>query len=248
MLVLDRSYSMHYPIEDPKIAAAKNAARLYVNAAAGDDRLGLVTFNGNDNECDDDAKVKFSLKTVVGNRDDLIDEIDKIDEDGWTSIGDGLKDGRDELLTETTPADRHALVLLSDGLENEGDYWAKTNSACGTPAVKDSFDPVTGIAADRENRHRGLRGRCRPEPAADDRHFYRGRLLLRQHGFASCQCRPDHDRRQLHPGLLSRHRHHPFPACMCPTASPRSIGPLKRKPTARTASSMRPTPSPPVWI
>ena len=148
MLVLDRSYSMHYPIEDPKIGAAKNAARLYVNAAAGDDRLGLVTFNGNDSECDHDAKVNFSLETVYGNRPFLIDQIDKIVEDGWTSIGDGLKNGRDELLTATTPADRHALVLLSDGLENEGDYWARTNSACATPPVKDSFDPATGIAAD----------------------------------------------------------------------------------------------------
>ena len=150
MLVVDRSYSMHYPIEDPKIAAARNAARLYVNAAAGDDRLGLVTFNGNDHECDHDAEVNFPLDTVFGNRPFLMDEIDRIEEDGWTSIGDGLKDGRDQLLSATTPADRHALVLLSDGLENEGDYWGKSNSACSTPRppVKDSFDPATGIAAD----------------------------------------------------------------------------------------------------
>ena len=46
------------------------------------------------------------------------------------------------------PADRHALVLLSDGLENEGDYWAKNNSACGTPPVKNSFDAATGSASD----------------------------------------------------------------------------------------------------
>lgn len=150
MLVVDRSYSMHYPVDDSKIDAAKNAARLYVNAAAGDDRLGLVTFTGDDDECNHDAKVNFELKQVFGNRPFLIDEIDRIEEDGWTSIGDGLKDGRDELLNATTPADRHALVLLSDGLENEGDYWGRSHSACSAPAVKDSFDPdmAGAIAAD----------------------------------------------------------------------------------------------------
>jgi Mg-chelatase subunit ChlD len=147
MLVLDRSYSMHYPESDPKIEAAKNAARVYVNAAADDDRMGLVTFNGNDSECDDDAQLEQALASVSGSRGMLITEINAVVEDGWTSIGDGIKKGRDQLFTVGSPADVRSIVLLSDGKENEGDFWAKSNSACSTPAVRNSFDPATGWAA-----------------------------------------------------------------------------------------------------
>ncbi len=147
MLVLDRSYSMHYPTGDSKIEAAKTAARLYVDAAADDDKLGLVTFNGNNSECDHDAVVNFSIDDVAGNREAILKEIDLIVEDGWTSIGDGLKDGRDELFLTSDPVDVRSIALLSDGMENEGDFWANSNSSCSTPPVKNSFDPTSGWAA-----------------------------------------------------------------------------------------------------
>jgi hypothetical protein len=137
MLVMDRSYSMHYPTSDPKIRGAKNASRMYVNAAAEDDHMGLVTFTGNNSECDHDASLESGLVVVQGNRGNLITRIDNVVEAGWTSIGDGLKEGRDELMTATNPVDVKSIVLLSDGKENEGDYWASTN--CGNPAVRDSF-------------------------------------------------------------------------------------------------------------
>lgn len=155
MLVLDRSFSMHYPTpaEDSKIEAAKNAARIYVDAAADADRLGLVTFTGNNAECNVDATVNRSLRVmnngVTDNRTPLIGAINGVVEDGWTSIGDGIKLGRDALLGAVPPLgmrDVNGLVMLSDGLENEGDFWGRPNGSCMTPAVQDSFDPISGVA------------------------------------------------------------------------------------------------------
>jgi hypothetical protein len=156
MLVLDRSYSMHYPepAEFSKIEAAKNAARVFADAAADADRLGLVTFTGNNSECNLDASLLRPLQRMndagTDNRTPLVNAINGVMEDGWTSIGDGLKVGRDALLGASPPLglrDVNGLVLLSDGLENEGDFWAATNAACaGAPAVRDSFDPLSGIA------------------------------------------------------------------------------------------------------
>ncbi len=158
MLVLDRSYSMHYPepVESSKIEAARNAARMFADTAADNDRLGLVTFTGDNTECNLDATVNRPLRLMndggIDNRGPLISAISGVVEDGWTSIGDGLKLGRDALLTASPPLglrDVNGLLLLSDGLENEGDFWAAANTACPTPfppPVRDSFDPVSGVA------------------------------------------------------------------------------------------------------
>jgi hypothetical protein len=156
MLVLDRSYSMHYPepAEDSKIEAAKNAARIYADASADADRVGFVTFTGNNAECNVDATVNRPLRRMidglVDNRSLLVGAINGVVEDGWTSIGDGLKLGRDALLGAMPPLgirDVNGIVLLSDGLENEGDFWGRPNAACvAAPAVQDSFDPISGSA------------------------------------------------------------------------------------------------------
>ena len=156
MLVLDRSFSMHYPepVENSKIEAARNAARLYVDAANDLDQIGLVTFNGNGGGCDDDAQLVRDMVQVAPNRDDMVNAINAVVEDGWTSIGDGLKRGRDRLLAATTgPDDENAIVLLSDGWENEGDYWAQSDPACSpaSPPVRNSFasgGPANGIRVD----------------------------------------------------------------------------------------------------
>ena len=142
MLVLDRSFSMHdpEPVEDSKIEAAKNAARLYVHATADDEKIGLVTFNGNDSECDDDAQLVRDMVSAGPNRPDLINAINGVVEEGWTSIGDGLKKGAERLRAATaTPEDVSVMVLLSDGMENEQDFWADPNPDCGSPPVWDSF-------------------------------------------------------------------------------------------------------------
>jgi hypothetical protein len=142
MLVLDRSFSMHdpQPAEDSKIEAAKNAARLYVDATPDNDKIGLVTFNGNDSECDDDAQLVRDMVPAAPNRPDLINAINGVVEEGWTSIGDGLKRGAERLRAAvTTPEDVNVMVLLSDGMENEEEFWAEGNPKCGSPPVRDSF-------------------------------------------------------------------------------------------------------------
>ncbi len=149
VLTVDRSFSMHYPepVETAKITAAKNAARSYVDAANDDDRLAVVTFNGNDSECDFDAStqpVTGGLVPVLGNRTNLQTDITGILEDGWTSIGDGIRQAAGELAGSVAPEITRGIVLMSDGLENEGDFWAFPNPSCGTPPVRDSFDPNLG--------------------------------------------------------------------------------------------------------
>lgn len=153
-LTLDRSYSMHYPepVENAKITAAKNAARMYVDSANDDDELSVVTFTGNNSECDFDARtepITGGLVPVSSNRANLRADIDAIVEDGWTSIGDGIQQAAGELSGSTSPEITRGIVLLSDGLENEADFWGESYPACGSPAVKDSFDPgLGGVNAD----------------------------------------------------------------------------------------------------
>ncbi|MFP8874950.1 MAG: hypothetical protein VCB42_10630, partial [Myxococcota bacterium] len=151
VLTVDRSYSMHYPepAETAKITAAKNAARMFVDSASDDDFMTVATFTGNNSECGHDAVTQpnsGSLIAVAGNRDKFLDDINTIVEDGWTSIGDGIKQAAGELVGAGAPEDVKAIVLMSDGLENEGDFWATPNVACGNPAVKDSFDASLGGA------------------------------------------------------------------------------------------------------
>ena len=55
---------MKNPASEPKIKSAKNACRLYVNAASEDDHMGLVTFTGNDSEYDDDTAAGGGLDAV----------------------------------------------------------------------------------------------------------------------------------------------------------------------------------------
>ena len=150
MLVVDRSGSMHLPqpAATSKITAAKNAARMYINAGFGQTRIGVVSFNGtgDNSDCLDTSDLNYALSPVSSSRADLLSAVDAIQESGWTSIGDGLKKARDALLKATGPADERNIILFSDGMENEGDYWDDPNPCNGSPAVKDSWDPQTGFA------------------------------------------------------------------------------------------------------
>ncbi len=154
VLTMDRSFSMHYPepAETAKITAARNAARSYVDAANDDDLMTVVAFDGDDAECNFDAVTmpnSGGLIPVVGNQATLRADVNLVVEAGWTSIGDGIRQARDELAAALNPDDVRAIVLMSDGLENEGDFWASANADCGTPPVRDSFDPgLGGPAAD----------------------------------------------------------------------------------------------------
>jgi len=147
VLVLDRSGSMKHPGSEPKIESARNACRLYVDGAPDDDRMGFVTFSGDKSECNNDATIDESLAPLSANRGALITDITKTSAGGWTSIGDGLREGVKVLSAAASPADIQSIVLLSDGMENEEDFWEHHNSACVRPPVKDMFHPTTGAAS-----------------------------------------------------------------------------------------------------
>ena len=130
MLVVDRSGSMTGPTgaTTTKMEAAKAAAALFVDVAADDDRLGVVSFTGDTIEPNDDATLEHNLQLVAGNRLTAQLKIAGITPTGWTSIGDGMEKAQDSLTPQTTPASIDHIILLSDGQENEDRCWSNAAS------------------------------------------------------------------------------------------------------------------------
>ncbi|MFI5954422.1 LodA/GoxA family CTQ-dependent oxidase [Cryptosporangium sp. NPDC051539] len=119
-LVLDRSGSMSEDRGDgvPKHVSLRQAASAFVDVMMENDGVGLVRFN-------EDAQVVGPVVPVGtgglsdvdrGRVKDLINGGD-FDPDGNTSIGDGIAEAR--ALLAGVPFDRTALVVLTDGKENE---------------------------------------------------------------------------------------------------------------------------------
>jgi len=137
MLVLDRSGSMGGTTG--KIEAARNAANLLVMALADEDQGGYVAF-------DTDAELQVSLDELSDGtqRQDLEDEIAAEVPLDFTSIGDGLRTALDDLADNRNPDNLCSIVLMSDGHENEPEYWADVKDdviAAGCPVHTISFGP-----------------------------------------------------------------------------------------------------------
>jgi hypothetical protein len=105
-----------------KLVSAKVAARLFADVKQKFDMLGVVSFSN-------DADEEFPL-TVVPDQDDAAGvrgnaqaAINGISDDARTSIGDGLQKGQDMLSGGGNPDHQWAMVLLSDGMENEPLSW-----------------------------------------------------------------------------------------------------------------------------
>ncbi|HUP49276.1 MAG TPA: VWA domain-containing protein, partial [Thermoanaerobaculia bacterium] len=142
VIVLDRSGSMSAPDGASKLDAAKLAARIYVNAAGANDRLGVVTFNGGSAstvDCDLNSNVVHPL-TVANNpqKAAALGAIDAITPAGRTPLGDGIWRALNILESFDTDIDRHAMLVLSDGLENEERYLFAAVSCTGGVVL----DPV----------------------------------------------------------------------------------------------------------
>jgi hypothetical protein len=123
-IVIDASGSMSAPAGNPKIDAAKNAARLFVDAAPNSDKLGVAWFSGDGVEPNDDAVVLHTLQDVNGQRAAAKGAINTLTTHNLTSIGDGLKKGQNELDAHGSPLGQDYIVLLSDGMDNEADFWS----------------------------------------------------------------------------------------------------------------------------
>ncbi|MCB8945261.1 MAG: VWA domain-containing protein [Ardenticatenaceae bacterium] len=119
VLVLDNSGSMG---DNGKLAAAQTAARLFSDVAQENERLGVVSFNT-------DANEEYGLAFIpddddnAGVRAGAMAAIDLMTAGGATSIGDGLQLGQNMLNVDGDPDHPWAMVLLSDGMENEPLYW-----------------------------------------------------------------------------------------------------------------------------
>jgi hypothetical protein len=142
VVCLDISGSMEYPTS-AKLDAAKQAAKFYIDAVNDADKLTVVTFSGNGSECNEDASNLSGigkLLTASGLSRGLLKlAVDGLDSINMTSIGDGLWTSQDALDTEAakvTYMHFDNVLLLSDGLENEARYWARTN-CIGTGTVSD---------------------------------------------------------------------------------------------------------------
>jgi len=131
MLIVDRSGSM---TTNDKIGAAKNAARLYVDATADGNKLGLVSFSG-------DATLDHDLADVNSSvRSSMKISITSLTAGGMTSIGDGLELGRQRLAALGDSEHPCTMVLLSDGDETQGSYWDDVKAdVIASPCVVDTI-------------------------------------------------------------------------------------------------------------
>jgi carboxypeptidase T len=111
VLVLDRSGSMG---ASGYLEPAKTASKQFVRFMQDGDQLGVVSF-------DQLSNVDFPLTTIVGDitRQQAEAAIDAIAEGGRTSIGSGLQTAQNQLVTSGDVLHPWAIVLLSDGYENE---------------------------------------------------------------------------------------------------------------------------------
>ncbi|NOZ49947.1 MAG: VWA domain-containing protein, partial [Chloroflexi bacterium] len=139
VLVIDRSGSMLSPAASPKLNAAKNAAGLFVDAARSDDKIGVVSFGGDDVEPNDDAKLEAQLKDVTdANRTAAKNAITSLNTVPavLTSIGDGLEKARNEFVVRGSALGEDWIVLLSDGMENEAAFWTDIRAAILAAGIK----------------------------------------------------------------------------------------------------------------
>lgn len=110
MIAVDRSGSM---AEYYKWQALSDAVPLYVYLQDVGDTLGLVSFN--DEPSLESPLVEWAPDLPV----EFENIIFQLEQTGGTSIGGGLQESLDQLMTNGTPGNGWNIVLLSDGLENE---------------------------------------------------------------------------------------------------------------------------------
>jgi Ca-activated chloride channel family protein len=110
VMVLDRSGSM----EGRKLNDACQAVIHLLNQLGPDDRLALVTYSNR-------TQIQSELMAMNSdNRRQLISVVKQIEAGGGTNLGGGLSQGIDMLLSTPGSGRQRKLVLISDGLANQG--------------------------------------------------------------------------------------------------------------------------------
>lgn len=110
VVVLDRSGSMN----GQKIEDARNAILNLLNRLTTRDRLALVTYSSN-------VRIETGLLPVDGdNRAVMVRAVNQVRAGGGTNLGGGLKSGIDALLRAEEVGRQRKVILISDGLANQG--------------------------------------------------------------------------------------------------------------------------------
>jgi len=139
VIVLDRSGSM----SGEKIEYARRAVRDLLAHLADRDRFALVTYA-------DGVRTEAVLTPVTeSGRLRLTDIVDRVEAGGGTNLGAGLRAGMDLVLASRTSGNLGRVVLISDGLANQGvtDVHALGEMASGAVAGEFAVSTV-GVGAD----------------------------------------------------------------------------------------------------
>ncbi|MBK8048349.1 MAG: S8 family serine peptidase [Anaerolineales bacterium] len=133
-IVVDHSGSMS---DYDKMAAAQNAARLFVDQSLPDDRIAVVSFSTG-------ATVNYGITQVPGVGPSAVLDaaktaINGLTPDDLTAIGKGLLEGQNQVTAAPAAYSvADVVILLSDGMENVDPYY-------DTPAVKGVIEPTDTI-------------------------------------------------------------------------------------------------------
>jgi Ca-activated chloride channel family protein len=107
-IVIDRSGSMH----GDKLKFAKDAAKFVVNMLEETDFISVVMY---------DESVDVVVPSVpVSNKKEILSKIDRIHEDGATNLCGGMMEGYHQTKKNKSVRFINKVLLLSDGLVNEG--------------------------------------------------------------------------------------------------------------------------------
>jgi len=109
MLVIDRSSSMAgSPLDN-----ARNSTKLFVDMMSTNDMIGVASYSSS-------SRVDFPLTVISSDsvKNEAKIAVSRIGSSGYTSIGAGLADGRDQLSGSGEDNHPWSIVLLSDGHEN----------------------------------------------------------------------------------------------------------------------------------
>jgi Ca-activated chloride channel family protein len=124
-LVLDRSGSM----QGEKLQNTKEAARVLVKHLAADDILSVVTF-----ESDVDTLIPPGPVTDKGQ---LRQHIDRIETGGCTNLSGGWLKGIEHVASKASPDYINRILLMTDGMANEGIVDPGKLAAIGASAKKE---------------------------------------------------------------------------------------------------------------
>lgn len=128
-IVLDRSGSM----QGGKLSDARQAIEHLVDRLGPDDRLALLTYSN-------DVETRSSLLPMDdANRRRIIDAMRAVRAGGGTNLGAGLSRGIDMLVQTTGNHRQRKIILISDGLANQGVTGPDALGRLASAAVQNRF-------------------------------------------------------------------------------------------------------------